>query len=295
MKKATSDRVIFLSIGYVVILITAIFCLLPFILVISGSFTSEEYIIKHGYSLFPKVFSLDAYKNAFAQPKGVMQAYLVTTSVTVIGTVVGLTITSMTGYVLSRKDFEWRNKFAFFFYFTTLFSGGLVPWYLLCIKYLKFNDNFYALLLPSLLNVFYIIVMKSFMSSIPEAISESATIDGANDFIIFWKLILPLSKPALATIGLFIALGYWNDWFMSFMFMQNKKLFSLQFYLYKIIAGQQALQALAIGTPGQQNAIMPTESLKLAMTVIATGPIILLYPFVQRYFVSGLTIGAVKG
>lgn len=295
MRKATSDRVIFFSIGYVIIVIVAIFCLLPFILVVSGSFTSEEYIVKFGYNLIPRNFSIDAYKGAFAQPKELIQAYMVTAFVTVIGAAVGLFITSMTGYVLSRRDFEWRNKFAFFFYFTTLFSGGLVPWYILCVKYLKFSDNFYALLLPSLLNVFYLLVIKSFMSSIPEAISESATIDGANDFTIFIKLILPLSKPALATIGLFIALGYWNDWFMSYMFMQDKKLFSLQFYLYRIIAGQQALQALAIGTPGRENVVVPTETMKLAMTVIATGPIILLYPFVQRYFVSGLTIGAVKG
>ena len=295
MRKVSSDKVIFFSIGYVIILIVAIFCLLPFVLVISGSFTSEESIIRYGYSLIPKSFSVDAYKNVFDQPKGLIQSYLVTSSVTVIGAAVGLMITSMTGYVLSRKDFEWRNKFAFFFYFTTLFSGGLVPWYILCVKYLKLSDNYMALLIPSLMNVFYLIVMKSFMSSIPDAISESATIDGANDFTIFLKLILPLSKPALATIGLFIALGYWNDWYLSFMFMQDKRLFSLQFYLYKIVAGQQALQALAVGTPGQQNTVMPTESLKLAMTVIATGPIILLYPFVQRYFVSGLTIGAVKG
>lgn len=295
MRKATSDKVIFFSIGYILVIIVAVFCLVPFILVISGSFTSEESIIKYGYSLVPRAFSLDAYKNAFDQPEGLIQSYLVTASVTVIGAIVGLFITAMTGYVLSRKDFEWRNKFAFFFYFTTLFSGGLVPWYILCVKYLKFGDNYFALLIPSLLNVFYLLVMKSFMSSIPDAISESATIDGANDFTIFIKLILPLSKPALATIGLFIALGYWNDWFLSFMFMQDKKLFSLQYYLYKIVAGQQALQALAIGTPGRETVVMPTESLKLAMTVIATGPIILLYPFVQRYFVSGLTIGAVKG
>lgn len=295
MRKSTTDKVVFSVIGYAIVLITTILCLIPFILVISGSFTKEEYIIKQGYSLIPKSFSLDAYKNVFAQPKELIQAYFVTASVTAIGAIMGLFITAMTGYVLSRKDFEWRNKFAFFFYFTTIFSGGIVPWYILCVKYLKFSDHFYGLLLPGLLNVFYLIVMKSFMSSIPDAISESATIDGANDFTIFVKLILPLSKPALATIGLFIALGYWNDWFTSFMFMQDKKLFSLQYYLYKIIAGQQALQALGVGVPGKDSSVLPTESLKLAMTVIATGPIILLYPFVQRYFVSGLTIGAVKG
>ena len=295
MKKNTTDRMIFFSIGYVVIIIVSIFCLIPFMLVVSGSFTSEETILKHGYSFIPQVFSLEAYKTVFRQPLALMQAYFVTTSVTVIGTILGLFITSMTGYVLSRKDFEWKNKFAFFFYFTTLFSGGIVPWYILCVRYLKLNDNYLALLFPFMLNVFYLIIMKSFMSSIPEAITESATIDGANDFLIYWKLILPLAKPAMATIGLFIALGYWNDWFSSYMFMQDKKLFSLQFYLYKIIAGQQALQQLAAGTPGRDTGVMPSESLKLAMTIIATGPIVLLYPFVQRYFVTGLTVGAVKG
>ncbi|HZK70835.1 MAG TPA: carbohydrate ABC transporter permease [Clostridia bacterium] len=295
MEKITSDKLIFLSIGYVLVLIVTLLCLIPFILVISGSFTSEEYIIKHGYSLIPEVFSLDAYKSVLMQPMALFRAYYVTTSVTIIGSILGLFITSMTGYVLSKKDFEWRNKFAFFFYFTTLFSGGIVPWYILCVKYLKLSDNYFALLFPFVLNVFYLIVMKSFMSSIPDAIAESATIDGANDFIIYWRLILPLSKPAMATIGLFIALSFWNDWFSSYMFMQNQKLFSLQFYLYKIIAGQQALQRLAVGTPGRDTGVSPSESLKLAMTVIATGPIVLLYPFVQRYFITGLTVGSVKG
>jgi putative aldouronate transport system permease protein len=294
MNKNSLDKRIFYIISFVLIIIISIFCLIPFILVISGSLTKEEYILKHGYSLIPKEFSLAAYKDAFRQPASLIRSYGVTISVTIIGTTIGLFITSMTGYVLSRKNFEWRNKFSFFFYFTTLFSGGIVPWYILCIKYLKFNDNYLGLLLPFMLNVFYLLIMKSFISNIPDAICESATIDGANDFQIFIKLILPLSKPALATIGLFIALTYWNDWFLAYIFMQDPKLFSLQFYLYKIIAGQQALLKLAT-TPGAEGGVMPDESLKLAMTVIATGPIILLYPFVQRYFVTGITIGAVKG
>jgi putative aldouronate transport system permease protein len=294
MNKSSLDKRIFYIISVVVILIISVFCLIPFILVISGSLTKEEYILKHGYSLIPKEFSLAAYKDAFRQPTSLIRSYGVTISVTIIGTTIGLFITSMTGYVLSRKNFEWRNKFSFFFYFTTLFSGGIVPWYILCIKYLKFNDNYLGLLLPFMLNVFYLLIMKSFISNIPDAICESATIDGANDFQVFVKLILPLSKPALATIGLFIALTYWNDWFLAYIFMQDPKLFSLQFYLYKIIAGQQALLRLAT-TPGAEGGVMPDESLKLAMTIIATGPIILLYPFVQRYFVTGITIGAVKG
>lgn len=294
MNQISHDKKVFYTISYVVIGIIALLCLIPFVLVVTGSFTKEEYILKHGYSLIPKEFSLAAYKDIFRQPQSLLRSYCLTIAVTSIGTIIGLFITSMTGYVLSRKDFEWRNKFSFFFYFTTLFSGGIVPWYIMCVKYLKFGDNYLALLLPFMLNVFYLLIMKSFIGNIPDAICESATIDGANEFQIFIKLILPLSKPALATIGLFIALGYWNDWFLSYIFMQDPKLFSLQYYLYKIIVGQQALLKLAT-TPGAEGGVMPDESLKLAMTIIATGPIILLYPFVQRYFVSGITIGAVKG
>ncbi len=294
MKKLTGDKLVFTIISFIFILVVALLCLIPFVLVLAGSFESQEQILLHGYGFIPREFTLDAYKTAFLNPDGLINSYTITITVTVIGTLLGLFTTAMTAYVLSRKDFEWRNKFSFFFYFTTILNGGLVPWYILCVRYLKFNDNILGLLLPFMLSVFNILVMKSFMNGIPEAISESGKIDGANDFRIFTTLILPLSKPALATIGLFIALMYWNDWFLSYIFMQNSKLFSLQYYLYKIVAGAEALKKLT-NVPGRENVVVPTESLKLAMTIISTGPIILLYPFVQKYFVSGLTIGAVKG
>jgi putative aldouronate transport system permease protein len=293
MKRLTFDKLVFTVTSVIFTSIVALLCLIPFILVFTGSFESQEQILLHGFSFIPREFTLDAYKTAFLNPEGIINSYIITTTVTSVGTLFGLCITAMTAYVLSRKDFEWRNKFSFFFYFTTIFNGGLVPWYILCVRYLKFNDNILGLLLPFMLSVFNILVMKSFMNSIPTAIIESAKIEGANDFMIF-ILILPLLKPALATIGLFIALMYWNDWFLSYIFMQNQKLFSLQYYLYKIVAGAEALKRLT-NVPGRENVIVPTESLKLAMTIITTGPIILLYPFVQRYFVAGLTIGAVKG
>ena len=294
MSKNSSDKLLFSVIGYIFIFVIVTVCILPFILIISGSFSNQDEILKYGYGLLPRKFTTTAYQVAFEKPQATINAYLITGITTVTGSALGLFITSMTGYVLSRKDFEWRNRFSFFFYFTTLFSGGLVSWYILIMKYLKLGDSFFVLVLPTVLNVFYIIIMKSFMSTIPSAITESAKIDGANDFKIFLKLILPLSKPALASIGLFIALGYWNDWFLSYMFIQNDNLFTLQFYLYKIVAGADALAKLSF-IPGRDSSAIPTETLKLAMTVIATGPIVLLYPFVQKYFVSGLTIGSVKG
>ena len=294
MNNKSHDKTLFSAISVIFILIVTMICILPLILVVSGSLSSQDSIVRYGYSFLPKEFSLEAYRVAFYHPEAVLRAYGVTIFVTIIGSAVGLFITAMTGYVLTRKDFEWRNRFAFYFYFTTLFSGGIVPWYILCVKYLKFSDNYLGLIVPFLLNVFYILVMKSFMGSIPEAITESAKIDGAGDFLIFRKLILPLAKPALATIGLFIALNYWNDWFLAFMFIQDPQKFTLQFYLYKIISGAQALSNLSNSIAGDK-VETPTESLKLAMTIIATGPIVFVYPTIQKYFVKGLTIGSVKG
>lgn len=289
------DRKIFSGIGYVSLIFLAILCIFPFVLVVSSSFTEENKIITEGYQFIPTAFSTEAYSILFKYPEQMIQAYLVTIAVTIIGTLLGLFLTSMTAYALSRKDFKWRNKFSFFFFFTTLFSGGLVPWYLLMVNYLDMKDTLAALVIPMMLNVFYIIVMKSFMGSIPEAIVESAKIDGAGDFKIYARLILPLSKPALATIGLFLALAYWNDWYNALLFISNENLMPLQYFLYKMLGNMDGMRKAMMGAGAVVTTSIPTESLKMAMTVVATGPILLAYPFVQKYFVQGLTIGAVKG
>ena len=297
--KKSKDIKAFNILSYTLIALVALICLIPFLMVIIGSFTSEKEIIANGFSFFPKELSLEAYKTALKEPMAILRAYGVTASLTVIGTAIGLFIVAMTAYVLQRKDFKWRNKVSFFFYFTTLFSGGLVPWYILMVKYLGLKDSYLSLLLPPLLSVFNIIIMKSYMSGIPQALTESAKIDGAGDFTIFIKVILPLVKPALATIGMFIALGYWNDWYNSMLFINNENLYSLQYYLYKIVNNIEAYKTIlaqAGGGASLGSAIsMPSESLKMALTIIVTGPIILVYPFIQKYFVSGVTIGAVKG
>ena len=297
--KKSKDVKLFNVLSYTIILVIALICLIPFLMVIIGSFTSEQEIIANGFSFFPKEWSIEAYKTALKEPIAILRAYGVTASLTVIGTAIGLFIVAMTAYVLQRKDFKWRNKVSFFFYFTTLFSGGLVPWYILMVKYLGLKDNYLALLIPPMLSVFNIIVMNSYMSGIPQALTESAKIDGAGDFTIFIKVILPLAKPALATIGMFIALGYWNDWYNSMLFINNENLYSLQYYLYKIVNNIEAYKTILAQAGGGTSlgaAInMPSESLKMALTIIVTGPIILVYPFIQKYFVSGVTIGAVKG
>ena len=297
--KKSKDIKVFNILSYTLIALVAIICLIPFLMVVVGSFTAEKEIIANGFSFFPKELSLEAYKTALKEPMAILRAYGVTASLTVIGTAIGLFIVAMTAYVLQRKDFKWRNKVSFFFYFTTLFSGGLVPWYILMVKYLGLKDSYLSLLLPPLLSVFNIIIMKSYIGGIPQALTESAKIDGAGDFTIFVKIILPLIKPALATVGLLIALGYWNDWYNSMLFINNENLYSLQYYLYKIVNNIEAYKTILAqaggGTSLGSTINMPSESLKMALTIIVTGPIILVYPFIQKYFVSGVTIGAVKG
>ncbi len=285
----------FNAIGYTSITILSLVCIIPFLIIISGSLMNEQAIIKNGFNIIPVPFSTQAYKTLFNYPKDVLNAYEVSLVVTVVGTAISLLLTAMTAYVLSRSDFRWRNKFSFFFYFTTLFSGGLVPWYIWCVQYLGFKKNpIAAMILPYMFSVFNLIIMKNFMKSIPESVVESARIDGASNITIFIRLMLPLSKPALATIGLFTALSYWNDWYLCYMFVDNMRFYSLQYYLYTTLSSQDALKRIANVT-GINMAAVPTESMKMAMVVVATGPILLLYPFLQKYFVRGLTIGAVKG
>ncbi|PLS05604.1 carbohydrate ABC transporter permease [Neobacillus cucumis] len=282
-------------IGYGFIGVFALSCLLPFILIISSSLSTEKAIMDHGFSLWPKEFSTFAYEIVFQNPRLVIGSYLVTLGITVVGTAVGLFIVAMTGYALQRQDFLYRNKISFYIYFTTLFSGGLVPFYLLITQYLHLKDNYLAVLLPGLLSPFLIIMMKSFTKSIPHEITESAKIDGAGDFTIFLRIILPMSTPALATIGLFIALGYWNEWYNSMLFLSpNMEYRPLQLFLYNVITSADFIRnsAASSNVPPQD---VPLESMKMATAVVATGPVILFYPFVQKYFITGITVGAVKG
>ncbi|RKP53865.1 carbohydrate ABC transporter permease [Cohnella endophytica] len=293
MKTERSTQVFNVA-GYLILTLISLLCLLPFLLIISGSFTAETEILADGFKLIPNDFTLLAYKAVFSEPGQILKAYQVTILITLCGTLVGLFLTSMTGYVLSRKDFLYRNQLSFFIYFTTLFSGGLIPWYILIVRYLDLKDSYLSLVLPALVGAWNIILMKNFIKSIPESIVESAKIDGAGDFTIYRKLILPLSTPGLATIGLFMALAYWNDWFSANLFITSGDKYPLQFLLYKILASAAVLKT---NIAGNLSADMkpPAETLKMAAAVVVTGPIIFLYPFVQRFFVKGLTIGAIKG
>lgn len=295
LKRTDVSTIVIRIFAYAAIALFAICCLLPFILIVATSFTSEASIMKHGFNLWPKEFSTFAYKIVFQNPQVMVGSYLVTLGITLVGTTVGLFIVAMTGYALQRPDFKYRNKISFFIYFTTLFSGGIVPFYVLVTQYLHLKDNYLAVLLPGLLSPFLIIMMKSFAKSIPHAITESAKIDGAGDFTIFIRLIIPMSTPALATIGLFIALGYWNEWYNAMLFLSPDMQYRpLQLFLYNVITTADFIRnsAAASNVPAPD---VPLESMKMATAVVATGPVILFYPFVQRYFIQGITVGAVKG
>lgn len=294
IKLDKADRIV-RGFAYTFITLFATVCLLPFVLMLSTSFSTESMVTKTGFAIIPKGFTTYAYELLLRDSQQLIGAYAVTIIMTGAGTALGLFIISMTGYALQRKDFPFRNQISFYIYFTTLFSGGLVPFYLLISKYLGLKDNYLAVFLPLLMSPWLIILMKNFIKSIPYEITESGKIDGAGDIKIFVKLILPMLKPALATIGLFIALGYWNEWYNSMLFLSaNVEFRPLQYHLYKIINEVQSLRNSVAGS-NVPVTLLPLETLKMATAVVATGPIIFLYPFVQKYFIAGITVGAVKG
>ena len=282
-------------VAYVVVTLFALVCILPFLLMISASFSSEAIISKEGFGLFPKGFTLTAYEWVFRYPKMLLGSYVVTIIMTAGGTLVGLFIIAMTGYALQRQDFPFRNAISFFIYFTTLFSAGMAPTFIWVSRYLQLKGSYMAVFLQLLKTPWLIILMKNFTKSVPYEITESGKIDGAGDFRIFISLILPMLKPALATIGLFLALGYWNEWYNSMLYLGSSVPYKpLQYNLYCIINQANALKSSMAGANVTVTSL-PSNTLKMATAVVSTGPIIFLYPFVQKYFISGITIGAVKG
>ena len=265
---------------YILVTIFCVMCILPFWMIIASSFATEDSIRRSGFTLWPTESTTFSYELLFRSPDQMIGAYVVTICLTLVGTLIGLFIVSMTGYALQRRDFPYRNGIMFYIYFTSLFSAGLVPFYLLMVQLLNLRDSYFAILLPLLMSPWLIVLMKNFVKAIPHEITESGKIDGAGDFRIFYSLILPNLKPALATIGLFLALSYWNEWYYSSLYNVINKVASLK----NSVAGSNVVIT-----------DLPGETLKMATAVVATGPIILLYPFVQKYFVAGLTVGAVKG
>ncbi|MBD2866943.1 carbohydrate ABC transporter permease [Paenibacillus arenilitoris] len=282
-----------------IMLAFTLFCVFPFVLLFSASLTNDLEIVRSGYKLIPNEFSLEAYRYMWNNSTDIMRSYGITILVTVTGTAAGMAITAMVAYPMSRKEMPFRNALAFYVFFTMLFNGGLVPTYLLYTNYFDFKNTLLALILPGLLaNGFYVILMRTFFAaSIPKEVIESGYIDGAKEWKIFCAIVLPLSLPVLATVGLFYTIMYWNDWFNGLIYVTEKQYFSIQNLLNRILLDLQFLQnnTQQMGKGAELVAKLPLDSMRMAMAVIGIVPLIAAYPFFQKYFVKGLTIGAVKG
>lgn len=290
----TSDKIAGM-LFYAFIIIFALACLFPFALVVTSSFADEVSLAKEGYKLIPSKWSLDAYR-LLVQTQSVFHAYKVTIFVTVVGTTLSMIFTSAMAYAMSVKNFRIRNGLALFVYFTMLFSGGLVASYLLISNILDMKDSIWVLIIPALIQPYNMLLMRNFFAGIPDSLAESAKMDGANDIRILISIILPISLPGIATIGLFYALSYWNEWYKVLLYINNDKLYTLQYLIMKILreinyaASEAAQYDLTAGF-----ALLPSYSYRMATIVVTIGPIILLYPALQKYFVKGLTVGSVKG
>ncbi len=270
-------------------------CLYPLMLMISSSFSTEKEIIKLGYSVWPRGFTLDTYSYLFQSGgEWIMSSYLVSIIVTVAGTIGSMLITAMLAYALSSKKLKYRNSISMYCYFTMLFNGGLVPWYILIVNYYQLTNSLAALIVPYLLNVFFLFVMRSYFDTIPEPLLESARIDGATEIYIFARIMIPIAMPGIATISLFYAIQYWNDWWLSLLFIRDDSLYPLQYRLYNLLSNTQALASNMSESAADKIAV-PTVTVKAAITMITIAPILLVFPFIQRFFVKGLMIGAVKG
>jgi len=283
----------FVVMMYTVLVIFALVCFLPFWLVIINSFATETSIQTQGYQFFPRGFSLSAYEYLFSG-KQLFSSYKVTLFVTTVGTLLAVLITATYAYTLSHPRVKYRNILSFLTYFTMLFGAGLVGFYMLIANWLGLKDSIWALILPYLLNPFYAFILVSFFRTLPFEMNEAATVDGANDLVIFFRIIWPISTPIIATVSLFYALSYWNDWWLSLLFVDNYKLHPLQMMIRQLMSNLNA-KAYVAGSGTNYNIVVPTFGMQLAIVCMTIGPILFVYPFIQKYFVKGITIGAIKG
>ncbi|MBQ4218570.1 MAG: carbohydrate ABC transporter permease [Butyrivibrio sp.] len=293
-----SDTKIFKIISTIILGLLALVALLPIILIVIASFTDETTLLRNGYSFFPEMWSADAYVYMIQQGSTIFRAYGISILVTIIGTVVSVLITTMIAYPMSRRNFKYKNALAFFVFFTMLFNGGVVPSYMMWTQVFQIKNTLWALIIPNYLcgafNIF--LVRNYYANSIPEALIESAQIDGASELTIFFKIIFPLAVPTVATISLFTALIYWNDWVNALYYIQKPQYYGIQNLLIRIMNNIQYLKSGAASVAVGTGAIsLPSNAVRMSMAVIGILPIVVIYPFVQKYFVKGVVVGAVKG
>ena len=283
---------------YLLFAVFSLAFIVPFIYILTASVSSDDVIYRFGYKMLPREVSWAAYDMIFRNPQAIRDAYLVTAFQAAVGTFVGVVIMSLAGYALSISDFKLKSAITFYIFFTMLFSGGLIPIYILNTRVLGIGNTVWIYILPSLASAFYIIIFRTFFQGLPTSLRESARIDGAGELVIYLRIILPLSKPVLATIAFFVVLDRWNDWYTSLIYIRNPALYTLQFLLQRILMQAQFIRDMARQFPEYFKASqmkLPLEGIRFAMVVVAAGPMLVIFPFFQKYFVKGLTIGAIKG
>ena len=276
----------------------AICIVIPFLILVGVSFSEEKDVIANGYKLIPEHFSLEAYIFVLKNPAQILQAYKITIIFSAVGTFLAVWVMSLLAYGLSRTDLPGRKYVNIFVFIPMLFGGGLVPTYLLITKYLHIDNTILVYILPSLISVWHVIMIRTFFQGLPDGIIEAAMIDGANQHRIFYSMVLPLSKPVLATVALLTFLGKWNEWFTSMLYINDQKLVSLQYFLQRIMRNIQLLKESSTESSSTviTSAIeVPGETARMAMAVLVAGPALFVFPFFQKYFVKGLTVGSVKG
>ena len=283
----------------IMFLILALICVIPAVLVVSISFSAEQSITDYGYRLIPKIISLDGYGYLLKQGALIIRALGVSLFVTIVGTALGTLLTTLMGYVLSRPDYKLNGFLTMLVFIPMVFNGGLVSTYFIVSQFLHLKNPLWALILPLSVSSFNVVICRTFFkTTIPEELIESAKMDGATQFKIFFQIVLPISLPVIATIGLFLCFAYWNDWYQSMLYIDNQRLYSLQALLNAIMTNINMLaqNAATMGASmADMVANMPKEAARMAIVVIIVLPIACAYPFFQKYFISGLTVGAVKG
>lgn len=279
-------------------LVIAVACIAPVLLVLAISVSDELSIRHNGYQFWPETFSTKGYDYLLRAGDAIWRAYGISIFVTVVGTLLSLFVITLYAYPLSRSAFKYRYQFSFFAFFTMIFGGGLVPWYIVYTQLIPIKNSIWILIVPYLMNTWFMMIMRTFYkATVPESIIESARMDGAGEFRTYFTIVLPLCKAGLATVGLFCTLNYWNDFFLAMVFVNDNKNFNIQYLMYQTLVAVQNLlnNSNQISNANQILANLPSESVRMAIAVISIGPIVLAYPFFQKYFVKGLTIGAVKG
>lgn len=279
--------------------ICSLMFIIPFVLIISASFTDEQTLLDQGYKLIPSEFSLEAYKYVFRNPQQLIDSYKVTIIFSFASTVLAVVVMSLLAYPLSRPNYKYKKPIMFFIFFTMLFSGGLVPTYIWITRYLHLGDTIWVYILPYLVNAFNVVVIRTFFQGLPVELTDAAKIDGASEMQTFFKIMLPLSKPVIATIALLTLLSRWNDWNTALLYIKSSDLYSLQYLLQKILREVEFIQNMAESSPvagiDMDTSQLPSETMRFAMCMVAAGPMLIVFPFFQKYFAKGLTVGAVKG